>query len=1079
MKSRIALAVTLGALLAPGSAAAAPDTVIDFNTLPNGALIADQYAGQGVRFGAASSFGFPAPTYRCSGPYAAAAALNGTAANMACNTGGEIFTQFFNTAIEFDVERRKVSFNLVQRTTDAARQAVVRFYGIGAKLLNQTTVTLSRNVVRPVSYDHGITDGGIVGVVIDGDGASGSTGGVFLDDLRATLDDTPPARKFSLALATPTVDVVEGSTGAAKLSVRRYNGSTGPVTLAVDSLPPGIKATSFTPNPVNGVDPAALNITAARPFTGQAQITVTATGSASAGTGIGTTLVQTVTGIPALYFSSGGRSAIRLVPGCGPQRIDDNFTVRGGYSGYTDYNFAGSIPASGLQRLTTTTGPSLSVSGDGIYPIHYNLDPGDNRGSGSFTVELNPYGASKASITQNWIADPLKIDRVPAWVERPPVDGGSAARVIGNFPRVCPVRFLDALGQEWTVRDRGLTEVDGKLLDDLILILPETAVSGPLRIVNAAGTEVAKTQPIDVREYRRTYGFRIANSGDGARSTYSWADFERTFGTDDTDSCFIVCVHDPIAADYYSRYKQWVERGAGLCFGYATMSARFRGYGTGQRPSDYQAGATRAWDIAPVVDGTPIKRDIVRWFVAQDDRSQREEAERAKQRSAADERKLLKDLIAAQGAALISIRQDGSGHAVTAYGVRDTAGGGMIINIYDSNVPFDSVEQTDKDQRVKRLGRSLLIVAADGSWSGSSLGWSGDNSTLTVRANIPPQNAQLPSNFSIASLLGSSGGEAPPAEIAGIVADGKPQLDGKGRPRPGSSVRLVPALNGNGSVPEYELAKGHAYELKIKGSGKGAYDSSLLTGAANASVRGAATAAGQVDRVTIRPGQASLRFSTGASKAPVAYDLKSRVGKTTRSATIAITARSGGNDSAQLAGGAVRLVHNGPPTRATVTLTSVGGALPSSAQLQPLEVGRGERLEVSPRSWSNVAGRVHYTVRDKRGRVLRRGRARLKAPGRIALRAVAAKRNGKKLTVTGRVAKRGSAPVLAAVASVTKGGRQIRRRTASRRDASVRKGRFKLALTIGSVPRGAKVAVEVLLSDPAGGTVRKRVRVRP
>ncbi len=1078
MKARLAMLTTLSALLAPSTATAAAPTVIDFNALPNNALIAGQYAGQGVRFGPAASFGFPAPTYNCPGPYAAAGALNGTAAGLTCTTGGEIFTQFFSAAFEFDVERRQVAFNLVQRTTDATRQAVVRFYGIGAKLLNQSTVTLSRNVVRNVAYTHPTTDGGIVGVVVDGDGGFGSTGGVFLDDLTATLDDVPPPRKFSLALATPSVEVVEGSTGTAKVSVRRFNGSTGPVTLAVAALPDGIKATSFSPNPVNGSDPATLNITAASPFTAERQVTVTATGSVAAGTGVGTSLVQTITGIPALYFASGGRFPVRLVPGCGPQRIDDSFNVRGGFSGYTDYNFAGSLAGSGLQVGTTTTGPSLRPSGDGIYPIHYNLDPGGNRGSGSFTVELNPYGASKASIAQSWLADPMTIDSAPAAVTLPLVDGGSAARIIGNFPLVCPVRFLDALDQEWRVRTRGQTEVGGKLLDDLVLDVPESAVSGPLRAVNAAGTEVARTAPVDVREYRRSHGFQVANSGDGAKGTYSWADFQRTFGTDDTEACFVVCVHDPIASDYYERYKSWVEDGNGLCFGYATMSARFRGYGTGQRPSDYQAGATRAWDIAPVTDGTPIKRDIVRWFVAQDDRSQREELERARNRSAADERRLLKDLIAQQGAALIGIRQDGSGHAVTAYGVRDTSGGGMIINIYDSNVPFLDAEQSDKDQRIGRLGRSQLIVAADGSWSGSSLSWRGDNSTLTVRATIPPQNPRLPATFSLASVFASSGDGAPPAQITGITSDGRRQLDAGGRPTPNSHVRLTPALTGGRALPEYELAKGHAYELTIKGAGKGAYDSSLLTGTGNASVRGAATAVGQVDRLTVRPGQASLRFATGAARSAVAYDLKSRAGRTTRTATIALTARSGAVDSAQLTGGTVRLGHDGPATRATVTLSSVDGALPSSAQLQPIAVGRGQRLELSPRSWSNVSRSVRYTVRDRRGRVLRRGTAKLKAPGRLALGAVAARRTGKKLTITGRVAKRGSTPVLAAVATVTKGGRQLRRRTVVRRDAAVRTGRFRLGLTLGSVPRGAKVSVEVLLSDPVHGTVRKRVRAR-
>ena len=1012
-----------------------------------------------MRFGGASAFGFPAPpdNLNCGSPYGAAGALNGTALGIACATGPSEFPdRRFATAIEFSTERSRVQFNMVNRTPNT-QTASTKFYAIGSSTpLTTITTVLTPGNVAHVDYNHGVSNGGIVGVVINGIEQMDyyDSGGVFIDDLTATLDDVPPPAKYSLALQQPSAEVVEGATVEVPVSVRRYNGSSGPVTLAVGTLPSKIASTEFTPSAaVTGSDPAMLRVTAASPFTGTVQVPVSASGGGSAGTGIGvTSLLQSVTGIPAIYFATGGRFPLRLVPGCGKQEFSDSFNVRGGYDDYASYNFG--AKTGGL--YAETTGYSVFPKGDGTYPIGYKLDPGAADGSGTLEVRVNPSGATPAGITLNWITDRLTIDSVPTPAPALPLrDGGSTAVVVGNFPAGCPVTFKDSADHKWSIRERGAVEVDGRQRDQFILNLPSTAVSGPLRALNDAGVVMATTKDIDVREYRRTYGFSMSNSSDaGSKGTYSWADFERTFGTDDTDACFIICVHDPVASDYYDQIKADVESGGGLCFGYATLSARLRGYSSGQRFSDYQQNATRAWDIMPVTDGTPVKRDIVRWFTAQQDKTFVENKKRNMSQSPAAERQLLKDLLAQQGAALISIRQGDSGHAIVAYGERDTGDGGMILSTYDSNVPYTTGEQTDAAARAGALSSSEITVMADGSWSGGSVGWKGDNSTLVVNSNLPPVNANLPSTFSLASLFSSTDSSASPAAMTGIESGGKPQLDSDGQPVAGSSVDLMPLDSGKAALPQYELQKGREYELTIKGTNKGAYDHSLLAGGAHASVRGVDTKPGQIDHVTIRPGEASLRFATGAGSAPVTYDLLDQAGKATRTASIAMTAREGGEDQTELSGGVLRLVHGGPATKATVTLASVGEGLPGSVQTAPMSVGRDQRLELKPRSWRALSGGVRYTIRTKTGRVLRRGTVALRTSTKVAVGSVKAKRRGKKLTVTGRVTKRGSAPVLVASATVVKGGKTLRRKTATLRGAMVKKGRFSLPVTVGSVPRG-------------------------
>ena len=232
--------------------------------------------------------------------------------------------------------------------------------------------------------------------------------------------------------------------------------------------------------------------------------------------------------------------------------------------------------------------------------------------------------------------------------------------------------------------------------------------------------------------------------------------------------------------------------------------------------------------------------------------------------------------------------------------------------------------------------------------------------------------------------------------------------------------------------------------------------------------------------MTVRPGAASLSFRTGAASAAVTYDLADADGKTTRTAAIRTTARRGGSDAAALAGGTVRLAHDGAPTTMRVTLGSVGAGSPMSVTTVPLAVGRGQRLELRPRTWSDLADGVRLTIRDRRGKVLRRGLAGLARMSTVAVNGLTARRRGAMVTVTGRVSKRGRAPVLNATAELVRGGKVLRRRATTRRGRDVTLGRFSLAIKLGRVPRNARLRVTVTLLDEAAqmAGVRRRVQTR-
>jgi hypothetical protein len=1083
---RIVLGIALAMLAIPAAASAAPDTVISFEGLSTNETINTQYASEGVNFGSAQSFGFPQPQDTCSNIQASASheGINGTqSAQIACYTGSVEFPdRMFGAAWEYGTERSKVSFDLQNSTVAATQTATVDFYGIGGTQLNEQTITLPQNTVVHVSYDHGVSNGGVAGVVISGQEDYSDTGSMFLDNVDATLDDSPPPKKFSLALAQPNVNVIEGSTATADVSVRRYNGSTGPVTLSLGSLPPDISAASVSPNPVSGTNPATVTVSAASPFSGQRQLTITATGSGSAGTAVNNSLVETITGTPAITIPTGGQEPYRLVPGCGDQNETVTFNSAGGYSGEV-YNVVNSVTGSELEAQVSAG--DEYVTGDGTYSTVLTLNPGTADGSGSFVLHLYPTNATEADVTLNWLTDRVAIDSAsPTTAALPISDGDGKVTVVGNFPSQCPVTFEDAAGQQWPVASRDTTDVNGHQRDVVTLSIPRTAVSGPLRAIAPDGkTELARSANISLSEFRQQYALRQVNGGDGAAGTFSWDDFQAVFGTDQTQDCFIVaCVHDPTASNYYDRYNDEVTSGNGLCYGYALMAQRFRYSGARQKPSQYLAGATRAWDITPFTNASAIKRDVVRWFVSQHDEGYQKGEEAALNRSPADEMNVLKQQIATYGSAMISIFFGKEGHEVLAYGMRPQTGFGAtgeIIDVYDPNIPFDAAEATNATLRQNNLNTSTITIYPNGDWNGTSEGWTGTNNTLGVNAVLPGSPSSLPITFSLASVFGAAGSAAP-ATINGIRSGGKDLLKSDGTPTGGSGVTIERPATGKGAEPEYNLNPGRSYTLDVRGTGDGTYSDGLLGRGGDATVSGVRTKAGQTDHLTVTPGVAHLQFQTAGSSTPATYDLVSKNGKVSETATVALTAHKGGSDDAALDSGSLQISHQGAATTATVTLGSVGAGLPGSVQTAPVKLSAGERLSLTPRSWSDLSSGVRYVARARNGKITRRGTVALRTTRKVALGHVTVRHKGTKLTVTGVITKPGRSPVIAAVAEIRRGSHLLRRRAASH-NSGVRKGRFTLTIKLGKVPAGAHTTVQVLLldqDDPGLATVRRQLTVR-
>jgi hypothetical protein len=81
----------------------------------------------------------------------------------------------------------------------------------------------------------------------------------------------------------------------------------------------------------------------------------------------------------------------------------------------------------------------------------------------------------------------------------------------------------------------------------------------------------------------------------------------------------------------------------------------------------------------------------------------------------------------------------------------------------------------------------------------------------------------------------------------------------------------------------------------------------------------------------------------------------------------------------------------------------------------------------------------------------------------------------RRVTVTGRIAKLGSAPLLLVTAQAVRGAKVLATATVTRRGATaVRTGRFSLPVTLRRLPPGAKVKVTATLIDETAGFATTR-----
>lgn len=997
------LAVLAAVLGLPGVAGAAGTTTIDFQAVAEDAVITNQYEGQGVLFGAPSDFGL-APA-QC--PQIRAQTLDGISgrsARISCFPAGEFDGPSVGAAFELESERRAVSLRL--KATDDDIPVTVTIHAIGGTTLETRAITLQPNVAVTVAFTRALPE--IVFVRISGGDINASyTSEVFMDDVSAPIEDIPPPPKFSLALQQPSVEIVEGSTVSVPVSVRRYNGSAGPVSLGVDGLPPGILGVQLTPNPVTGRNPSTLRISARSPLSGDRQLTVTASAAPGAPPGVGIPVgasgVQTVRAIPALAFDGRARGVVSFVRGCGGAFME-GVRVRGGYSGDISVN---TQTLSGPSQPTTPG--TIRVAGDGFVNFEYPMSFA-GPGSGVIRLTLTPAAATPVSVDIPVQIAPPIASVSPSDVRTPQhLQPGTLVTLTGEG--LCTssnarVRFGNTNADAPIVSH----SADGRTVT---AVVPRLATTGNVQLVPDArnpGT-VLDGPPVTVNSYRNTVGFAFPNYTPSLTVDQMSAAFGKNATHITVDACGVFSlgvvncnVRTPIPDPWAMTVLQLANLtmggdSGGACFGFSRTSQQLR---RGRRA--YTGLGNDAATNAFALPGSAGPNGSVNEAINAGQLSQLSSeyvgyylSKAVTNQVAQTPASLRRDVEAHLRAGddpLLSLRTGGSVselHVVVAYDVENDPAdaNAYYISVYDSNMPFTApgsmsgttaltAEDSDAATHKQRAEGSRIHVRANGSWSmpSSSMSASSLGNIILGGLDQPPARPTLVTakgalsngisvlfGSAFGGLVGQAGAEsaAPPAGTTQVSSGGRRLFSEPGvvNTDPESALKAtpwVPATGTGSSVEGFILGAGAGadYTVDIKGTRAGTQTRTVLSRDAVSQVT-STTRVGVTDKLAVSPADAGIGFTSGGGAVSLTLESMARAADSTTRSVELKTRGSSDAIAFDRGRGGVRITHRGAPATVQLTLSSSGRGLPQAARVS-LRLGGKGVTTIKPESWTRLQG---------------------------------------------------------------------------------------------------------------------------
>lgn len=423
---------------------------------------------------------------------------------------------------------------------------------------------------------------------------------------------------------------------------------------------------------------------------------------------------------------------------------------------------------------------------------------------------------------------------------------------------------------------------------------------------------------------------------------------------------------------------------------------------------------------------------------------------------------------------IVTLQSGSSGHAVLAYGERNTATG-IDIDVYDNNRPFTPVEETNGAIHKAAEDASVIHVdTATKTWTFGSMHGTGESLFVAPDFTIP-DNPSLPGITTLEDDLASVVFGSPNGSVRTVGgspgAEYLPPLDNHAQP--GTAGWWVSRNNG------------HPFHATFEGLNRGSYDEAYATPGFVGSVSDVATSKGVRDTVTGMHN--TLTFAGGSGRA-LKLELAQRPNAASaevHSATLLTHASANGSDTAGLTPrGVLSYTHDGAPTIASFNLTTIrrdGG--PSNFASGPVAVRRGDHITATLLERDTAT--VRLQIRDSRGHTITRMlRNRMRPPA--YLRITGLKLNGATATARVRISALRTGATLGLSLRLLRGARDVARyakavkasnavRAFTWRTPRVRAGRYRLLADARVITHGGRgVVVATGVSGHRSAVVTRR-----
>jgi len=840
----------------------------------------------------------------------------------------------------------------------------------------------------------------------------------------------------AISLSSPGAGrLAQGGKVTRQITVARHNGSEGEVVLRASGLPSGVSA-SFSPSVLTGTESTStLTLsTAANAPLASASATIEAepktvkAGSATSTAPLALAVVPPF-GVDVSNGNGFSDSTKIVEPPCSTRTVSVLPTVGEGFSGPVDLALSASGDAGDVASLTLDhpTGADPFVEQE----LHITQN-GDGSPSDRFTVTVTPSSGSltetPATVEVERDEGAVTSDDVAGGVVSAPTPAAAGTQVTLSGVGLCPGSLV-AIGDhdQGSGLDNVVTpESIAPSGESLTFRVPVGAITGHIYVIPPNGLPIIVGPRLTVRSLRNTDGFSWPNT---AGTPLDEQMVETIFGYAETHESFAWWTWRKWAA---VEFEKAVNKSIanGLCFGlaYSTLEA-FDGAGFPGHPNQTLSSAFGAAEPFDLPQTPQLLEAISETWALQDTENlipaalnatigihgTNDDVNAIKQ-GLSEGQPVLIDIDSWSGIAGLSSYI--GGHTVLAYAAQTEPNGSTVVDVVNSNEPYEGTEEISESEHDKRAFKQSQIIIDNGNWEFPEFGWRGSEASMVVykHSELPIINGQRPTLDSAlvyaALVMFGSDGDAVTQLTGGggsLFAGGHPAPQGSwpkgvtplapltGRMGPLQMAAFNPKIAAPLTATVARREGGGAMSLKLPG-----LQASLQTGAAT----------GEIDHVSIDPRTDTVGYRTNAVDAAFGGTLESPssaangVGahaastppSSSRVVEFHTTAHRGGAESVAFpAAREFAIEHSGPATTLAVTLSAIDASgTPVTVRLPDVKLAGAETLNVLPESWQQLGSRaIRLTILADEHLSSRRVRGRLTRARRFAsIRRTALERSG-------------------------------------------------------------------------------------